>query len=1451
MSERRNGAEGGNDVDALVRQLHDIEQKLAGIEVDAVLGPTGQRYLLREAQETLLLSEVDQRRSATLQSAVLDALPANVALLDEEGGILSVNGAWRQFAAANGQTRADSCVGVNYVHVCEAVVGEEADDALAAAAGTRAVLRGEMPAFEFEYACHSPEKQRWFRLTVTPVSGLATRRAVVMHVDISRRRLAELKERRNVEQMAALVGAQRELAAHGATLDELLQRVPDLALAIVDADAAMFDRVEDDTMVCRTGSALASDAIGLRIPLDQGFSGEAVRRNGTVVCDDTQTDPCVASEACEAFGVRSVLAVVVRDRDGPVGVLKLVAFAPGRFGTEEAARLELLGEAIGALIQRRHAEQEVQQSLRVQAGIVCLQQQVSASGGDLQASLELVVGRARELIGVEGAALFLADGDAMVCRAASGSAIDRRGDRLSHEGSLAGLVVATEQLLRCDDSEVDPRVDRAACGRSGMRSALIAPLRGQGGVVGVLKVASARAFAFGDHDAGSLQILAEWLGALLQRAAAAEALQLSERQYRLVFSANPFPMWIYDTETLRFLAVNDATVRRYGYSSDEFLSMTTRDIRPASEMQRFNEHVAQRHADVQFSDPWIHRAKDGTQFEVEASSNSIRFGGRDARLVLCSDVSERRRDQRQLQRSEAVLAIAGRVARVAGWSFQLAGRVFEYSDELCVMHDLPRGSRVTVERILDFCLPECRPAMVEAAKRCAQDGTAYDLELGCLTAAGRRIVVRTIGYAVRDSAGAITGTQGAVQDVTERRAEQEALRSLNENLEAKVLERTSQLESTHSALASKEEEIRSVVEHMADAVISFGDDGIVRAANPMVEAIFGFAPDEVTGRSVAALVPDLLLLLGGEAIAGARREARGVHRNGDGIALEMSISDYSLRGERYRTAILRDITDRLATMADLEQARYDAEQASRAKSSFVATMSHEIRTPMNGVIGMMDVLEQTVLTPEQARMLDLARESAHSLMGVIEDILDFSKIEAGKIAIERRPISIPQVVQTTCAIVQGIADSQQVALTHRLDAHLPDHVWGDALRVRQILLNLLSNAIKFSGGSERAGRVALRLHARRSAPGQGVLDIVVEDNGIGMNEAAVQSLFKPFVQADATTTRRFGGTGLGLTISKHLAELMGGDILVASTPGVGSTFTFRLPFETATGAAAAESRGAGSSPVGRGDGAQSRVERSELILVAEDNLINQQVIAAQLKRLGFSAVIVGNGIEALARWRSGGIAIVITDLQMPEMDGYGLAASIRLAEGVGRRTPIIALTANAMKEESDRCRAAGMDGYLTKPASLNDLGTEIDRWLHDQDAAVTVPPVVPPVSTQAPIDVSVLPGFVGDDPVVLHQFFVDFRRSLIETEKSLLAAVEEGRASTVGAIAHRLKSSAKAVGAMRFADLLETAESAVDEQRTDLRDIGSALQFELRRVVEWIASNHPECSEHIADHGRR
>ena len=479
-------------------------------------------------------------------------------------------------------------------------------------------------------------------------------------------------------------------------------------------------------------------------------------------------------------------------------------------------------------------------------------------------------------------------------------------------------------------------------------------------------------------------------------------------------------------------------------------------------------------------------------------------------------------------------------------------------------------------------------------------------------------------------------------------------------------------------------------------------DGTILKVSRSWETHLGWRAEELEGTQLLRLVhPDDLA---------ATRESRvEVENRVAGDPVLGQINRYRHRDGGYRTlewrahrfgdriyGVARDVTDRVAADQALIEAKTAAEAASRAKSDFLANMSHEIRTPLNGVIGIVDTLRRTELTPEQREMVELIQGAGVTLERLVSDILDVSKIEAGQLDFESRQFDLGEALAGIIDLSHNQAAEKGLMFEERQGSGARGVFMGDSTRIGQIINNLLSNAVKFTS----EGSVTVDWDVSGDEVGEGVLTFIVSDTGVGFDAATGATLFQRFNQADTSITRRFGGTGLGLSICRALAELMGGVVEARSVPGEGSTFTLTLPLQRVV---ALEEYDGLAAPVETGPVPLYLPERSLRVLLAEDHPTNQRVVQLILGSAGAEVVTVENGalaVEAVGRSR---FDVILMDMQMPVMDGLTATRAIRMAELGGLRTPIIMLSANAMAQHRYEALAAGADLHVAKPVTAASL----------------------------------------------------------------------------------------------------------------------------------------------------
>ncbi len=655
--------------------------------------------------------------------------------------------------------------------------------------------------------------------------------------------------------------------------------------------------------------------------------------------------------------------------------------------------------------------------------------------------------------------------------------------------------------------------------------------------------------------------------------------------------------------------------------------------------------------------------------------------------------------------------------------------------------------------------------------------------------------------------------------------------------ESELNEQLARNEQVRAALQERELFQRSLFAAARVAIMSMDGEGRFTSFNPQAERLTGHRADQVAGRAGLDLLvrPDELEALAARLTAARDQAVPADSRlfpllidqapepmelcfvRKDGVEVPVLLATSAMRDATGRTvgylAAATDLTQIKQLEPRLRASEARALEASEAKSNFVAAMSHEIRTPMIGVTGMLEVLEHSRLDEEQRRTVEVIRQSARSLLQIIGDILDFSKVEAGRLELSPTTLSLPRLLQSTVANFSGSASSKGLVLLCEVDDRIgPAHL-ADGLRLRQILSNFLSNAIKFTD----RGMVEAALEWRGREGEGDRLCFRVTDTGIGVTPEQKARLFQPFSQAEGSTTRRFGGTGLGLVIARRLAELMGGEIHMESTPGAGTTMRLELALprgredELEPEAAIGPAAGFLARPLPAIE--QAEAERS-LVLVVDDHPTNRLVVGRQLALAGYASESAEDGRKGLEAWRSGRYALVLSDVHMPEMDGYEFARALRAEEAARGlpRTPVVALTAAALKGEAERCLSAGMDAYLAKPVSIPELVAMLQRWLPhtvplagDMKAAAPLPQVS---GDPLPLDPSVLAPLTGGDPEATREVLDDFLATTEADMAPLRGARADGDLAALARQAHKVKGAARLVGALPLGEAAAALEAA-------------------------------------------
>lgn len=513
--------------------------------------------------------------------------------------------------------------------------------------------------------------------------------------------------------------------------------------------------------------------------------------------------------------------------------------------------------------------------------------------------------------------------------------------------------------------------------------------------------------------------------------------------------------------------------------------------------------------------------------------------------------------------------------------------------------------------------------------------------------------------------------------------------------------------------ANEAKHLESILHHIVDGIITINEHLIIESWNPAAEKIFGYHANEVIGKNIHILIPETYhgsykshftnyLAMCIKNVTEMRRETLGKRKNGEIFPIDIGVSEFKDSGTRFFTGVVRDVTKRRQAEKELRLAKVTAEKANQAKSTFLANMSHEIRTPLGAIMGYIDLMSSPQFSiKEKNSYLATIKRNSELLFGIINDILDLSKVEAGKFEVDVQEVKLKDLLDDTFSLLSIKAKEKGISLTTHYHATVPEKISTDPVRLKQILLNIIGNAVKFTD----KGSVSIEIYQQKSSKPQLVFKIV--DTGIGIKEKFFDSLFHPFSQSENSTKKKYGGSGLGLVLSKRLAELLGGDVVLAhSTPDKGSTFLVSINPFISINKEHSQISNRSINSTQRSPSSLTGVE----VLIVEDSLDNQILISRMLEMAGIKTEIANNGEEAIKKVLSHRYDILLMDIQMPVMDGYEAVEHIRK---IGFKNPIIALTAHAFKEERVRCISSGFNEHVTKPinrmALLELIASQIDQ----------------------------------------------------------------------------------------------------------------------------------------------
>ncbi len=774
-----------------------------------------------------------------------------------------------------------------------------------------------------------------------------------------------------------------------------------------------------------------------------------------------------------------------------------------------------------------------------------------------------------------------------------------------------------------------------------------------------------------DRDGRGIGVLGTYED-ITERKRAEEALRVSEQRYRLLFERNLAAVFC-TTLAGRILDCNEAFAQILGYGSRQRgLAIHAGDIYyDPDDRTAFIQRLK---AEKTVQSELRLRRQDGSAVWVIAKASLSEHSDGSPALIEGTfiDITERKLAEGALEASEKRFRTLFENSTVGLYRTTPDGQILMANPALVRMLGYETLDELACRDLEKSGFEPNYPRQV-FREQIERDGEVRGLEAAWQRRDGSTISVRESAKAVRGERGEVLYYDGIVEDITQRKWAQDALRA-------------------------SEERYRQLFERNLAGVFRATLQGKILDCNQACARVLGYGSrEELLSVPLSELFADPAdgltardLLLREKTLTNFEVPLR--RKDGSAVWILENVSLISNGTPQFVEGTFIDISERHQAEQEMRKAKEAAEAANRAKSDFLANMSHEIRTPLNGIMGMTDLVLDSNLDPEQRDDLNTVKESANSLLGIVNDILDFSKIEARKLDMEHLEFNLKDSVDETLRALYLRAEQKQLELACHFHPDLPATVVGDPGRLRQVLVNLIGNAIKFT---ER-GKVGVRVEKLSETAKEVNLHFSVSDTGVGIPPDRQGAIFEAFVQADTSSSRRFGGTGLGLTIANQLVDLMGGVMWVESAVGNGSTFHFTVHLGRLEAPKERRPSAATVTP---------REARKRLrILVAEDNPVGLLLAIRLLEKRGYVAVPASSGRQALAALEKEEFDLVLMDVQMPDLDGFEATAAIREKERLtGAHLPIVALTAHAMRGDRERCLAAGMDGYVTKPIQSEEL----------------------------------------------------------------------------------------------------------------------------------------------------